>query len=162
MASKRLVGSKLNLKISLSDGNGSRFVRAFLYDLDGVSLTPAYVDLVHQDKGLYSDDVAVMPNKDQVSAVYRVYQDAGRTILDSNYTQALDLFEKETFDPASLVSKPYAIFAMITRPRINIALISNPPIQAIIQKGKKLNALLTSGEIRVIIKQDPILGVVND
>lgn len=162
MASKRLVGSKLNLKISLSDGNASRFVRAFLYDLDGVSLTPAYVDLVHQDKGLYSDDVAVMPNKDQVSAVYRVYQDAGRTILDSNYTQALDLFEKETFDPASLVSKPYAIFAMITRPRINIALISNPPIQAIIQKGKKLNALLTSGEIRVIIKQDPILGVVND
>lgn len=162
MASKRLVGSKLNLKISLSDGNTSRFVRAFLYDLDGLPLTPAYVDLVHQDKGLYSDNIATMPNKDQVSAVYRVYQDAGRTILDANYAQALDLFEKETFDPASLVSKPYAIFAMITRPRINIALISNPPIQAIIQKGKKLNALLTSGEIRVIIKQDPILGVVND
>ena len=157
---KRIVGSKLNLKISLSDGNPTRFVRAFLYDLDGVSLTPAYVDLVHQDNGLYSDDVAVMPNADQVSAVYRVYSDAGFSIQDLNYSQALDIFEKETFDPSSLVSKPYAIFATISRPRIGIQLIPTPPIFAAIQKGKKIAAVLTNGEIKIIIKQDPILGVV--
>lgn len=159
---KRIVGSKLNLKISLSDGNPTRFVRAFLYDLDGVPLVPPSVDLEHQDRGLYSDDVATMPNKDQVSAIYRVYSDAGFSIQDLNYSQALDIYEKETFDPSSLVSKPYAIFAKIARPRIGIMLIQNAPMKIVIKKETKLRPIITNGEIRIIIKQDPILGVVRD
>lgn len=115
---KRLVGDKLNLKLNVEDKNESLYVRAFLYDISGVALSPAFVNLAHQNKGIYSENTAVMPDVAQVVAVFRAYTDNTYTTEVPGYNQAMELYEKDTLNPKDFIPRPCAVYARIIRGQI--------------------------------------------
>lgn len=130
---RRVVGEPLNLKLNIEDGNEALFVRAFLYDVSGIALSPAFVNLVHQNKGVYSNASALMPDNEQVVAVFRAYTEGTYTTLAPGYAQAMELFEKEvSLNPADFVPTPCAIYVKLEKARIN-ARIEKAEIKAIIK-----------------------------
>lgn len=89
------IGTALQLNLQLFDGATNKFVRAYLRDADGVVLAASPVALTHKGEGLYSNDAVTMPNTRQVTAVYRVFDDAGFTTASTSHADALDIFDLE-------------------------------------------------------------------
>lgn len=116
---RRQVGDKLNLKLNAEDKNESLYVRAFLYNVSGVALSPAFVNLAHQNKGIYSENTAVMPDVEQVVVVFRAYTDNTYTTEVPAYSQAMELYEKEVINPLDFIPRPCAVFVKLENSRIN-------------------------------------------
>ena len=162
MSEKKKVGDKLNLKLSLTDGNESKFVRAYLRNQIGTPLAPAQVDLPHIEKGVYGESTLAMPNEPQVFVVYRIFQDPARTILDQNYSQALDTFTRDDLDIMRLVPVPYAVMAEFESSDPEVIVESNE-IQTIIENDNAVDAIVFQGEVNALFEQnEEIEGVLND
>lgn len=86
-----IIGATLNLNLQLFDGATNKFVRATLRDASGASLGSP-VAMPHVGLGLYSDDSQVMPNTAEVTATYKVFDDAGFTTPSADHSDALDVF----------------------------------------------------------------------
>jgi len=88
------VGDPIQLNLQLEDGVSTKFPRAILRNQFGVLLAQSPVDLTHTGDGLYQNDSVLMPDTQEVTATFKVYDDAGHTILSSAYTIELDVFTK--------------------------------------------------------------------
>lgn len=153
---KRKVNDPLRLKLSLSDGNTARFVRAFLFDQNGAVVAPGFVNLSHQSNGIYADNSVLMPNLDQVVAKYKVYYD--NTYLESDlcYPQAIDYFEKDAFDPTAFIPKGQNVFAtmgtqktsvIVGTNKINVTLEPKPLVEVSVKASQVGVELKTKNEI---------------
>ena len=90
------IGDTLQLNCQLYDGATNKYVKAWLRDASGVALSPATATLAHVGEGLYSNDSVVMPTTQQVTAVIKVFDDAGFTTPSSLHSDVLDVFDLDT------------------------------------------------------------------
>lgn len=88
------IGDTIHLNLQLSNGNTGKYVRATVRNASGVEISGSPVALTHIGGGLYSNDSLTMPNTDEVTAQYVVYDDAGFTTVNTNYSQVMDTFQK--------------------------------------------------------------------
>lgn len=80
----------VNLNLQLEGREEDKFVRAFLKDADGVDL--ATIDLTHTSNGLYQNDSFLMPDTNEVTAQFLVYDDASYLIESCEYYISFDKF----------------------------------------------------------------------
>jgi hypothetical protein len=84
------VGENLILSLKLFDDDGTKFVRAKVYDPSGSLIyTQA---MPHIQEGLYQDNSNPMTGVACLTAVYQVFDDAGFTIESANYLDAHEVF----------------------------------------------------------------------
>lgn len=88
----RKVGSPLNLRLSLNRDETTKYVKAFLTTSSGASIVN--LNLFHLANGIYGENSYLMPNTDSIDVKYRVYLDAGYTVLDPTYPSAFDVVRK--------------------------------------------------------------------
>ena len=98
----RLVGAALNLKMFLTDGDATKFLRTFLNDEDGAPITPASVDLTNVGNGLYVDSALAMPNLPFVRARHVVYDDSGYSVVDCTHPARTDDYRRQDLLPTQL------------------------------------------------------------
>jgi hypothetical protein len=96
------VGDQIQLNLQLEDGATDKYPRAYLRDQFGYPLPESPVDLTHIGDGLYSDDSVYMPNTQEVTATFKVFDDLARTILSPFYSIEMDVFAKD--QSASLIA----------------------------------------------------------
>lgn len=89
------VGDPIQLNLQLEDGATNKFPQAILRNQSGVLLSGSPVSLTHVGDGLYQNDSIAMPNTQEVTATYKVYDDAGHTVLSQFYSIELDVFGKD-------------------------------------------------------------------
>lgn len=98
-------GDPIVLSLQLETGATDRFVRAFIYDVAGVPFAGSPRDLAHVAAGLYSDSGLIFPSdKFELRAVFKVYLDAGFTILDPEHGDSIEVYRLDTLDPALIAS----------------------------------------------------------
>jgi len=85
------IGTAIQLNLQLEGGDTDKFVRAILRDADGVLLTT--ITLSHTGDGIYQDDSYIMPNTNEVTATYIIYDDAAFTEETCEYGRSVDVFE---------------------------------------------------------------------
>lgn len=162
MSEKKKVGDRLNLKLSLTDGNPNKFVRAYLRNQAGAIQSPAEVNLPHIEKGIYGESTLQMPNENQLLVIYRVFSDAGFTIIDQNYSQALDLFSRDDLDLRALVPTPYGVMAEIENGNPTV-MVENNVVLADIENESAVSAIIEQGEVNALFQNiQEIEGVLND
>lgn len=86
----------VKLRLSLNRDETTKYVRAFLTDSAGNPVPPGTLDLSHLANGVYGENAFVMPNVDTFDVKYRVYLDAGFSVLDPTYPSAFDVVRKDT------------------------------------------------------------------
>lgn len=89
-----LIGEKIRLNLQLWDGATNKYIRAFLYDADGVQI--ASINMTHVGRGLYEDSSLFMPDTAEVRAVYKVYSNSSYTQVSSKHSDSLDVYFLET------------------------------------------------------------------
>jgi hypothetical protein len=89
------LGDSLRLNLQLFDGATNLYVRAYLYDANDNQLAGSPLAVPHVANGLYRADSLVMPDTPQVTAIYKVYTDAGFTTLSTNHSDAIDVYNLE-------------------------------------------------------------------
>jgi hypothetical protein len=93
------VGDPIQLNLQLEDGNETKYPRAILRNQFGTLLPESPVDLTHSGDGLYQNDSVFMPDTQEVTATFKVYDDSLRTVLSNTYTIELDVFCRDnSFD----------------------------------------------------------------
>jgi DNA-binding protein len=95
------VGAQIPIQLQLFDGATGKFPRANVRDATGAAISGSPFDLTHIADGQYANTAAVMPNTPFVTVQMIVYSDAGRTIVDTGYSYAIDTF---TLDNSALAS----------------------------------------------------------
>lgn len=160
---KRKVGDPLRLAFNETEGKENLFVRAYLYDQAGDPLTPAFQNLTHEADGLYQETATTMPNTARVTARYVVFKDAGFTVPDKKYLEVSDVFDLDTFDPALLVPKPYAVIAKFTATGIKGVLNQPPGVEAELESQNIAGEIKLNQAVCAQIKQNNVIvGVVYD
>ena len=97
---KRFAGNALNLSLDLFPAPAeTKYVRAFLYDKDGVALAPASVDV---GGGRFVETSTVMQNIPLMKARLEVYTDAGYTELDCEYPGEIGCYELDSLLPTQM------------------------------------------------------------
>lgn len=163
MSFERLVNEPLKLRASLTDGDGTKFVRAFLKDASGAPLSTPTVDLTHVGDGIYKDDDTVlMPNSTQVLVKYKVFDDAAYTILnDCGYKQPTFVYELSKFDPAITTPTNQLVKGRVETKSIKGKINGNQQILATVKtaaiSAKLLSQQLVSGRV---VQDQKIKGVV--
>lgn len=158
---KRAVNQALNLKHKLDDGAGGKFVRAFLTDKTGAALIPPSVNLSHIGSGVYSENVLLMPNLDQVVVSYAVFTDNSYTTKDASYSEDADVYEKDNFDPTNFLPKGQNITVQFSNQKLN-AVVGSGEITAKSDKVS-IGANVVKPEVQVEFKtNNEIEGVIND
>lgn len=89
------VGDPIQLNLQLEDGATDKYPRAYLRNQFGSPLAGSPVDLTHTGDGLYQNDSVQMPDTQEVTATFKVFDDAGHTILSPIYSIELDVFTKD-------------------------------------------------------------------
>lgn len=158
---RRKLNGNLNLKLSLSDGRTDKFVRAYFRDKTGASILGGFVNLPHIGLGAYANNGVQMPSLDQVHVIYRVFSDAGYTLIDQNYTQGLDIFELDTLDPAAFQRSPSAITGVIKAGAVSATLEQKAAISGAIKAVKILARIEQKVTIKgTILQNQDIEGVI--
>jgi hypothetical protein len=93
--SKVKVGDPIRLNLQLFDGDAGKFVQAYVRDSSGAQLAGSPVTLTHTDQGLYEDDSLVMPDNAEISAVYKVFNDAGFSSPSAIHSDAIDIYQPD-------------------------------------------------------------------
>ena len=141
-------GQKIPASLKLFDQASNKFVRAFLYDEDGVQLPGSPLNLAHVDNGLYENDNIAMPNTSHVTAVYRVFDDAGFTVLSETYSDGVDLFkifivDQDVIDTLiEIKDKVCQLLADITRPDLIGEISEVKTLEANVSQDEKIEGIL--------------------
>jgi len=161
MTFKRKVGEKLNLKLALSNGLEDKFVRAYLRDEAGLDL--GFQTLTHLANGVYSESTQTMPNKAQVTALFKVFNDAGFLDEACEFPRVLDIFDLDLLDPLQLVPIPAAVFANFESSAIEAKVLEGGAVNVDIENNAAVDAVISQDEIKTLIESDSeIEGVLND
>ncbi len=89
-------GDPIRLNLQLFDGDSGKFVQAIVADSSGTPLAGSPVTLSNSGNGLYEDDSLIMPTDPEVTAIYKVYNDAGFTTPSAVHADALDIYRRDT------------------------------------------------------------------
>lgn len=89
----RKVDETLNLRLSLSDSEENKFVRAYITDQGGDPIDE--LDLSHLANGVYGENAFLMPDLRQIDVKYKVFRDSGFSIEDPIYPNAFDIVRKQ-------------------------------------------------------------------
>ena len=81
------VGDPIQLSMNLTDGNSGKFIQAVLRNAAETALGSSPVTLTHVADGRYANASVNMPDTQEVTATYYIYDDAGFTILSQSYVQ---------------------------------------------------------------------------
>jgi len=103
-------GDNMPLHVQLATGNVGKYVRAFLKDDAGVAIGSP-IDLTEVGSGLYIDNSYIMPAKQFVLCIYKVYDDAGYTEISEDDGDHVDLFALDT--DVSLIRKDTFIAELV-------------------------------------------------
>lgn len=137
---KRKVGDPLKLRNSLGDGRTDLFVKAFLSpDLGSPPI--ASVNLSHLADGVYGENSFAMPNMDSLFVKFKVFKDAGFTILHKQYTQGFDVYEKEVLVPVQF---------------------PDDSVIGIIDSAPEVSGVVTESEVLGVISDSSLSGNVQD
>ena len=89
-------GQKIPLSLQLSDEVTDAFVQAELFDENKVPITPAFVELVHDNQGHYVDNSVSFPATERIFAILRVWTDDPKTNRHPQHLEAIeDIFDRE-------------------------------------------------------------------
>jgi len=164
MSRLRTVGEPLRLRASLTDGATDKFVRAFLFNSNGSPHSPATVDLVHANEGIYADDDTVlMPNQAQILVKYKVFDDSAFTELnDCDYDQHSHCFELSKFDPVSIRPTNQVVRAGVSQARVQTQIQPRHDIKVAMLKNKIKTQISAGGIVSTVRNKQQITGVVSD
>jgi len=95
------VGDQIPIWLQLFDGVTTKFPRAVVRNAAGTAISGSPFDLTHVADGLYSNSSAVMPSTPFVTVQYLVFNEVGRTTMDNNYSDEIEIKELDTSAPAS-------------------------------------------------------------
>ena len=90
-----VLGDPIFLNVQLGSGSVGKYVLATLRDINGVIFGSAVL-LTDQGGGFYSDKTVPMPNKPLVVATYRVYDDAGYSVISAENQDSIDIYTLES------------------------------------------------------------------
>lgn len=95
MSTQRKLNEKLYLNLQLSDGTASMPKRVFvnLYTGDG-TLAASNIELSHVGGGEFKEDTVTMPDVENLTAQYVVYESDGVTV-DLAYNVGKDIFMRD-------------------------------------------------------------------
>lgn len=152
------VGDPIQLNLQLEDGATNKFPRAILRNQLGVLLPESPVDLTHTGEGLYQNDSVFMPDTQEVTATYKVYDDAGRTILSAIYSIELDVFTKD--GSASLIQ---SLLGQNLKGDIDGLVDDSGVLQSFLDDtGGIMGDIDDSGQLEGYIEESELTGIVLD
>jgi len=93
-------GQPIRLNLQLWDGDIGKFPQATLKNTPGVELVGSPVDLTHSGNGLYEADSITMPDTEEVTATFKVFNDSGHLVPSEDHSDAFDLFRKDEIQDA--------------------------------------------------------------
>lgn len=137
--SQRQVGSKLFLQLEIGEDLPGGFVSAFLYD-QGNNFLGKY-DLNYSSHGLFVESNAVMPNVTRVTAIYKVYEDAARTIINEEFPFVSENFVQDLVTEAltSFTPKGLTVTATVRKDSIvKTNVVSSKIIRGQIRESKTI------------------------
>lgn len=106
-AFKRFAGDPLNLSLDLFPApTETKYARAFFFDKDGAALSPAFVNLIDQGGGRFTDTTIAMPSTSIVNARFEVYTDDQYSDVDHQYLGGTDAYELDSLLPTQLPGAP--------------------------------------------------------
>ena len=145
MAEQRVqLGKKIYLKLQLSDDKAGLFPQVTLLDQDGASVAGSPIDLSEIGSGLYKDDSIAMPATDEVTAHYRVYSDAGHTIIDPCHCDTLmDVYQRD-FNADLLDSIISNISSLIS------GSLPGDQVIGFIEDNEQLSGLISDDEMQLV------------
>ena len=159
------------LGVQLYDGDGTKFVRAFVFNEFGVPVTGSPFLLSHQSQGFYTFlDVNnfkyPLTGDRQIRATYIVYNDAGFTVENECHSRVIDMYRP--FEGSSSTTPDPDPTAGI--PSLNlIGIISDMEISGTIQSDEILGeielfdlvgVIESSGEIHGNAEVEGIVGII--
>lgn len=160
---KRKVNDPLNLKLKLSPsslGTGL-FARAFLTDRNGAAI--ATLDMTEIAPGIFAENTFVMPNTPQVVARFQAFKDAGFTEESPDFFDTIDVFDRDDFDPLTLVKPPAQVFGKIMQDKIQGVVDSSGQVFAEVEKESAVQGKVFDDEIKAVIQESgAIQGVVDE
>jgi len=101
------IGDPIDLAMLMHDGASDKHVRAHIYRDDNSELSGSPVSLSHISGGFYSSNSAVWPNSLYLNLVYKVFEDAGFTVVASDRLPGTETvyLEQSAQDIENLLSK---------------------------------------------------------
>ena len=156
MSSLVKIGDPIHLNLQLEDGAIDKYPQAILRDQIGTLMAGSPVDLTHTGDGLYQNDSISMPNTQEVTATYKVYDDSGHTILSSFYSVELDVFTKD--NAAELVANLKQLAGDITGSIDDVGGLS----AFLDDNGGLLGDIVDSGSLEGFIDDFELTGVLVD
>lgn len=153
------IGEPLPIRLNAFDGNAGLFPQVILRDASDTLL--GTFDLTHVGDGLYKNSSETFPATTLVTAVYKVYSDAGHTLLEPNYQDMLDVFLQAAgaVSPNS-IQIVERVEATLRQSKIK-TLVTTAKIQTTL-KVVRVKAMLTQPKIMGILKQPKIAGILRE
>lgn len=150
-------GDPIQLNLQLEDGATNKFPQAILRNQSGTLLPVSPVSLTHTGDGLYQNDSIIMPNTQEVTATYKVYDDAPRTLLSQIYSIELDVFTKDS--AAEIISIQQQLTGDLTGYINDYGAVGG----ILYDTGKVLGDIDDSGQLEGYIEEFELTGIlVND
>lgn len=160
---KRKMNTLLQIRAALDGGETNLFVKASIFDSNGVPWGPGVVPLPHLASGIYGENTLLMPNLEQIFVRTEVFMDALFTIPSPKYRiLGLDIYMLDTLDPAQLVPKAYAVNASFAQNDVEIKIADKPIVQAK-ALAQNIQVVIEDNSVKTNIEtQNQIEGVIND
>jgi hypothetical protein len=145
-------GDDMPLHLQLGDFETGKYPRAILRDDDGVFIKN--VDLVDRGDGLYTAKEP-MPSSNTF-ATYKVFEDAGYSVEDTERNADVDIFILDTFEPQRRDDK---IVGVIDQENGIEATVEHASLEAAIEDVPIIGEI-EDAELEIVIRDDPITGII--
>lgn len=150
------IGDKIPLMAHLECyESGPVYVDAILKDAARVQIGSA-VDLGHEGDGIFFDNSVTMPEEDYVTATYRIWQDAGKTIPHPDFCSSSEIFTPAVELPLSNPSFVTSYEVQQTSDSITAEVESSTAVVEVlsetlesVESSSSDNAILSSAKIEV-------------
>jgi len=162
-----LVGDKLVLTLMLFDGATDKYVKARVFDADGIELPSSPVTLTHFDDGLYTNDDLFMPNSSYVTAAFIIFDDALLTTESELHARTQVTYEREN-PPITPISPAIpALTGIIGDQELKGDLILPPPTPLLeltgsIQSNTILGGVEKLQELAGAVNRKTLTGEINN
>ena len=160
MSIERLkIGEPLPLRLNAFDGKATLFPQVILRN--AADTLVGTFDLTHVADGLYKNAAQTFPATPLLTAIYKVYSDAGHTVLDTNYQDMLDVFlQADAVLTPNSIQIVERVEVKLKQNRITYALATARVLTAL--KSTRLKVIVIQPKIEGRLKQNRITGVLRE
>ena len=154
-----LVGAPIPLNVQEVDRDGTKIVRAFLFDLSDFSSIAGPITLTHEGDGTYRDVSENMPDVSRVYARYFIFDADGTTPNTDGEKAVADIFTRDTLvqdigDVVGSASRDPDFVASIEDQELSAIIENDIILQATIENDTELVATIESSELEATIDAD--------